>query len=96
MQSEWIVGTGGLARELGVSNKTVVKLANRINLHPYLTNRYRRAFYRSHLVVLVERIYFADNQLRASTIATMFNSVFPSHKLTRKDFKRVAGRYVLK
>ena len=93
---EWIVETGGLARKLGVSKRTVNRLANKINLHPYLTNKYRRAFHQSHLVLLFEYIYFSENDLRASTLATMFNSIFKSHKLTRHDFKRVGGRYVLK
>lgn len=94
--SEWIIETGGLALEFGISKRTVNRLANEINLHPYLTNGYRRAFYRSHLVTIVECIYFADNKLRASTLATMFNRVFGNQELTRKDFRKVGGRYVLR
>lgn len=93
---DWIIETGGLARELGISKWTVNRLADRVNLCPYLTNNYRRAFRRSHLVRLVECIYFADNELRASTLATIFNSVFKSQKLTRKDFRKVGGRWVLR
>lgn len=95
-ESEWIIETGGLAHEFGISKRTVNRLVNEINLHPYLTNNYRRAFYRPHLVTMVECIYFADNKLRASTLATIFNRVFGNQKLTQKDFRRVGGRWVMR